>query len=345
MWRIVFGLTLIAAAVSGCQHDTAAHACSQFGDPPAKFISNVVPACKRGVRIGPWKDSDGTDRYACLYEPAQAAASKPLPLVVWLHPSLFAADIVETQTNLLYYLKSANVSGDPNRPGFILLAPEGRDTTHYYSWPDDKGKGWDNWYRQFSPDGEVTVAGVKYKENVDAAAIDHFIAAEEASGKVDTKRVYVSGWSNGGAMAYAYGLARPQIAAIGVYSAPDPYRFVLDPCPQTPVSRAPDNSSELQVFNPRVASYQVHNACDIAGLCPNALRLESRLRALGGTVTDVIIDANQNQVRACDSSCGTDANGDLHNFGASTRGGAHHLRWPSEWTARLLEFFRQHPGR
>ena len=345
MRRIALALVLLAAALCGCRRDTAPHACSPFGDPPAKFVANVVPACKRGVRLGPWKDSDGTDRYACLYEPAQASASKPLPLVVWLHPSLFPADIVESQTNLLDYLQTAKISGDPNRPGFILLAPEGRDTTHYYVWPDDKGKGWDNWYRQFSPKRDVSAGGVAYKENVDAAAIDHFIAAEEATGKVDTKRVYVSGWSNGGAMAYAYGLARPQIAAIGVYSAPDPYRFVLDPCPQTPVAIAPTSNAELQVFNPRIASYQIHNSCDIMGLCPNALRLESQLRALGGSVSDVIIDANQKQVTACDSSCGTDANGDLHNFGASTRGVAHHLRWPSEWTPALLEFFRQHPTR
>ena len=77
-------------------------------------------------------------------------------------------------TNLLDFLKTANVSDDPSRPGFILLAPQGRNTTHYYPPPDRTGTGWDNWYRQFNPQGAVTVAGKTYAENVDAATIDHF---------------------------------------------------------------------------------------------------------------------------------------------------------------------------
>jgi dienelactone hydrolase len=338
----MLGLVLIAATLgTSCRH-SGAHACSPFGNPPAKFLSNVIPQCNQGVRIGPWKDSDGIDRYACLYEPAQASRSKPLPMVVWLHPSLFAADILESTTNLLDYLGTANLSGE-RRPGFILLAPEGRNTEHYYAWPDNSGKGWDNWYRQFSPEGDVTMNGQLYRENVDAATIDHFIAAEEASGKIDPKRIYVSGWSNGAAMAYAYGLSRPKIAAIGVYSATDPYEMVLDPCPQTPVAAAPSNNSQLQIFNPHVPSYQIHNDCDIAGICPNVLMLESQLRALGSSVTDIIIDAAQNQVAQCNDNCGTNKDGDLRNLSAGTRGVANHLRWPKKWTGAMLDFFRQHP--
>lgn len=44
-------------------------------------------------------------------------------------------------------------------------------------------------------------------------------------------------------MAYAYGLARPAIAAIGVYSAPNPYQAFNDPCPQTPVTAKPTSDS------------------------------------------------------------------------------------------------------
>jgi dienelactone hydrolase len=311
---------------------------------PAKLYAKIVPKCARGTRLGPWQDSDGTDRYACLYEPPQASG-KPLPLVVYLHPSLLPADSVETWTNLLGPLATANVSNDPDRLGFVVLAPEGRNTHHYYAAPDASGPGWDNWYRQFSPDGDVNLNGKLYRENVDAAAIDHFIAAEINGGKIDRKRVYLTGWSNGGAMAYAYGLSRPAIAAIGVYSAPDPYELTPDPCPQTPVASTPANDSELRLFNHLVPNYQVHNNCDIAGICPNALFLEGQLRGLGGRVSDTIIDHDQNEVAACDPGCGTSRDGDLFNFNATTRGAFNHLRWPDHWTDAMLDFFRRHPLR
>ncbi len=199
--------------------------CGPFGDPPAKLIANVVPRCTDGEVLGPWNDSDGTPRYACLYQPPSPTPRRPLPLIVYLHPSLANADSVRRFTNLLDFLKTANVSDDPARPGFILLAPQGRNTTHYYSPPDRTGTGWDNWYRQFNPSGAVTAAGKSYPENVDAATIDHFIDAVEATGKVDRQRIYVTGWSNGGAMAYLYGLNRREIAAVGVYSAADPFQL------------------------------------------------------------------------------------------------------------------------
>jgi hypothetical protein len=49
---------------------------------------------------------------------------------VYLHPSLFPADSVESATNLLDYVATANLSDGPARLGFILLAPEGRNTHH-----------------------------------------------------------------------------------------------------------------------------------------------------------------------------------------------------------------------
>ena len=134
--------------------DAAKQTCGPFGNPPAKLIANVVPKCDDGKLIGPWKDSDGTPRYACRYQPPPSTPPKPLPLIVYLHPSLANADSVRRYTNLLDLLKTANVSDDSSRPGFILLAPQGRNTVHYYPPPDHTGSGWDNWYRQFNPAGE-----------------------------------------------------------------------------------------------------------------------------------------------------------------------------------------------
>jgi predicted esterase len=348
-FRRVFKAALMAAlvyatvAARDVWADASKQACGPFGNPPAKMIANVVPQCPEGDILGPWKDSDGTPRYACLYQPPPLKPPKPLPLIVFLHPSLANALSVGQFTNLLDFLKTANVSDDPSRPGFILLAPQGRNTTHYYPPPDHTGTGWDNWYRQFNPSGAVTVAGKTYPENVDAETIDHFIAAVEATGKVDRRRVYVTGWSNGGAMAYLYGLNRPGIAAVGVYSAADPFQLGRDPCPQEPVPHAAADNRQLQIFNPKLPSYQVHNSCDIAGICPNALLLAKQLGSLGGSATDVIIDRNQRVTTKCSAACGSDPNGGVENpFGAIV-GMAHHLRWPKAWTAAILDFFRRHP--
>ncbi len=91
-----------------------------------------------------------------------------------------------------------------------MLAPVGRKTTHYYPVPYNRGLGWDNWYRQLDPAGDVKIGATLYRENVDAAAIDHFIAEEVGADKADPNRIYVTGWSNGAAMAYLYALNRPQ---------------------------------------------------------------------------------------------------------------------------------------
>ncbi|MBF6561007.1 MAG: hypothetical protein IVW56_12005 [Candidatus Binataceae bacterium] len=332
------GAARAAAAAPG-----PAAICGPFGDAPAQLIANVVPQCVGGVRIGPWKDSASNDRYACLYEPPLAASGKPLPLVVYLHPSLARAGSVSQMTNLLDFLKTANVSDDPARPGFILLAPAGRDTTHHYPPPDHKGTGWDIWYRQMSAAGAVKIGATVYPENVDAATIDHFIAAAIATRKVDPRRVYLTGWSNGGSFAYLYGLNRPAIAAVGVYSSPDPFQLGYDPCPQVPVSGAPANDRQLQIFNPGVPTYQVHNSCDIAGTCPNVQFFVGQLAGMGADASATIIDRDERGTASCTALCGTDPNGGTRHPLLAMIGVARHIRWPKPWTAAILDFFRRHP--
>lgn len=174
------------------------------------------------------------------------------------------------------------LAGNSGDSGFIVIAPIGRKTKHHYPFPDDSGIGWDTWYRQFNAGG-VTIAGRTYPENVDAAAIDHFIQAEIATGKIDTSRIYFTGRSNGPAMAVLYALNRPNIKAVAVYSAPDPFGAFDDPCPQIPVSRSAADARQIEVSNPRLAIMHVHNSCDVAGICPNAERLARRMTRLGAT--------------------------------------------------------------
>ena len=150
-------------------------------------------------------------------------------------------------------------------------------------------------------------------------------------------------------MAYLYGLNRSFIAAIAVYAAPDPWRFFTDPCEQLPVKSSTQIKpiSQISITNSKIPTYQVHNGCDLAGLCPNAERMERRLRQIGVPVKDQIIGSatdptnpgNQQSAAKCFAICGSDPNGDDTNG----KGAANHKRWPSVWTQSMLEFFRKHP--
>ena len=342
-------IALLLVSVSLCGSASAAEQCSPFGDPPAQINHGVIatsfaahnPICFGGRVLGPWKDSDGSDRYACVYEPEGHSRDNPLPLVVFIHGSIATADSVKL-TGLVAEIGKADLGG--KKPGFILLAPEGRYTTHYYPGLDSNAMGWDNWYRQLSPAGDVTVGGTTYKENVDAATIDHFIQDETASGEVDPSRIYLTGWSNGAAMALLYALNRQSIAAAAVYSAPDPFGAFNDPCPQTPVARAPTSNAQLQIFNPHVPLMHVRNSCDIGGICPNGDTFASQMRSIGVSLDEVILDPEGKPVTACDPSCGSSpmATGDV-STGGTLRGILHHVQWPTASNLRMFEFMKQHP--
>lgn len=332
-------------------------ACTPFGNPPRPVqAENALfhPTCLlTGKRLADYTDAEGTPRQACLFEPAAAAPDHKLPLVVFIHPSIAGPDIAGTATEIRLKLDSADLTGDPNRPGFILLEPAGRVTERYYPVPDQgDSPGWDNWYRQLAS-GPRTVNGQSYPENVDAATIDHFIAEEVATGKVDEKRIYVMGWSNGSAMGILYALNRPNIAAAAVYSAPDPLAAFNDPCEQTPVAGPPKDDTELQLLNPGLPIFHIHNSCDIAGLCPNGLRLQSRLTAAGVPFKGLILDNRKQPTDACEAICGTDPNatpagladptGYLTNLPGYTLGTLNHLTWPYSYTDSMFEFLREHP--
>jgi predicted esterase len=348
MKAIASALIALAAITFGAGTSSAA-SCGPFGDPPAtvdhgtfaSFLTRHSPICRGGKVLGPWKDGGGDERFACLYEPADAAKENPLPLVVFLHGSVATADSIMF-TGLTDLIDKADLGG--KRPGFILLAPQGRYTSHFYPSTDADAFGWDNWYRQLNPSGDVTVGGTVYPENVDAATIDHFISEMHATGKVDSRRIYLTGWSNGAAMAMLYAMNRPWVAAAAVYSAPNPFGAFSDACPQIPVALEATGNGQLRVFNPHVPLMHVRNACDIGGICPNARMFAARFRMMGGRIDDVVVNPSGAKATACDRTCGTDemADGDIGRL-ALLRGLIHHMRWPKTWNDSMLAFLKQHP--
>lgn len=340
--RMHFALCTIFFVSLACNVIAAQNSCTAFGNLPRGNVLAVLPACgDGGTLLGNFNDANGTPRFACLYPPSAPVAGVKYPMIVFLHPSLANADSVKL-TPLFDNRNTVNISGG-NVNGFIVLSPQGRNTQHFYPFPDNQATGWDNWYRQLSPGGDVNVNGTLFRENVDAATIDHFIQQEVATGGVDTNRIYLVGWSNGASMSFLYGANRDNIAAAAVYSAPDPFGALEDPCQQTPVSGAPASSQQIQLFASGIPTLQVHNACDIAGICPNSRLIAPQLKAAGGSIDlETIIDGSI-VVSACDAACGTNPNGDPDNPLANTVGATNHATWPVSQTPQMLQFLQQHP--
>lgn len=357
--RVCLGSLLLALCIAETPRasstpQAAPLACGPFGDPLAgiKASAGAKPKRAGGIVAGPFTDNTNIQHFACLYEPPAASSGNPLPLIVFLHGTAQNADTAAQATNLLQFLKTANVTDDQSRPGFILLAPGSRKLKSAVPLGTIGGVNlsafngatvWDTFYRQYSPAGDVSLAGVNYPENSDGAAIDHFISQEVSSGKVDTNRIYVWGWSSGGAMAYLYGLNRSTIAAAAAYAGPNPFQFVaeFDPCPQFPVDRPATDKWEIQIANPRLHTWQVKNSCDWLTICKNEEILIHELLPLGATAEDFFIDDKQNQAADCDLLCDDGLSNDATSFNG--RGFKNHIRWPSKWTGQALDFFRRNP--
>lgn len=305
---------------------------AKYGNPPRPEVNSLTGLLQLASLCSSlygeslsYTDSNGTPRSACLVSPPGTAPNSPRPLLVWLHPSLFPMDSVLI-TDIPARLYSADLTGDAMRPGYSLLLVAGRDTEHFYPFPDDTGLGWDNWYRNLDRASPAL--------NVDVAAIDHFIAEVKARDIVDEKRVYLSGWSNGSAMAQLYGLNTPGIAAAAVYSAPNPFDDSTDPCPQSAFG------------NNKLAMLHVGNHCDIIGICNSseALLGELETRGLAAPVESIRVNALLQEVQGCATQPACLAPADPSNpLELADIGAVNHLRWPFGYTDRMLAFLKAHP--
>ncbi len=310
-----------------------AKGCTVYGAPPRPLaplspdglindlLSLLVQVCNnQGGDTLDWTDSDGTPRHACLITPKGASSSKPLPMLVWLHPTLFGQDSI-LATGLLDKINTADFSGDPTKPGFILLLPLGRDIQQFLPAPLNTGVGWDHWYRNTDRSSPYL--------NVDFASIDHFIAVAKQRGIVDNSRVYVSGWSEGADMGSFYGLNTPGIAATGVYSTTSPFDDPSDPCPTAAFA-----SNNTRPF------YLMARACDVGGACLAEQQFLTDLRSgvmASSLVSGVILDSSTKAVSACNAQCGPGS------VAGDALGQLEHITWPRQWNDTLIEFMRNNP--
>ena len=327
--------TLAAEQATGPGTTDATTCHVPYGDAPAQVSSLIAGLGSAGLddlaalvfdqcsQIGgktlKWTDRVGDNRQACLIVPKQASPDHPLPLLTFLQGSLVPAPPQVLLNGWAPLTASADLTGDPKRAGFILLLPLGRNTHHFYPFPDEYALGWDNWYRNLDRSSPNL--------NVDVAAIDAFIAQVQARGIVDNNRVYMTGWSNGAAMAQLYALNTPSIAAAAVYSSPDPFADVQDPCTQTPFATT---------LTPLM---DIHNSCDIIGICQTGTAFHQHLAQQYPNLPQqsVIVDVFKNQTSACNAACASQ--NPFVNFG----GDVNHLIWPLKWNTAMFDWLRDHP--
>ncbi|MDR3417943.1 MAG: hypothetical protein P4L83_17355 [Nevskia sp.] len=340
--RVVLAIALLlqvcSGAAAGAGVDAAppsngSQACTAYGDPPRPTVASsedgtlnamldtVLNACAiMAGEVLDWTDANGTPRQACLVAPRWASTARPLPLLVWLHPTLVAQDAILV-TGLPQLVRSGNLSGNPLHPGFILLLPAARDIEQFLPAPLNAGIGWDHWYRNLdrsSPD-----------LNVDVAAIDHFVQVTEQRGIVDPKRVYVSGWSEGADMATLYGLNTPGVAATAVYSTITPFADPADPCPGPAFA-----SNSTRPY------YLMVRECDTGDACPAGQEFLDQLRSgvlAPELVHGVILNSGTRPVTVCNRLC--TGNSPL----AQVLSQQQHTHWPLQWNNELFAFLRDNP--
>ena len=306
------------------------------------------PTCNRnGFNDAPprtWTDAvNGQARAACVYVPPNASTTLQRPLILFLHGSGTSGDQVYTTTLLRAKAATFDLTGDPMRPGFVLAS----DTARIVHGTLPGGNGaqvHEVYFRDFGSPSSSS----------DFRNFDRLIDELVATGKVDPKRIYIVGYSNGGFAGQLYGLARYStptpggnyVAAVALYGAASPlYEPMagLDACRYQPF---PHVALPIMIL---------HRACDWEPC--DATQLVTMGRPPGYSIADwlttlatqigsidsigMILDDAGNVVTACD-------NGPTCTI---SRGLTNHGHWPDgqhdgggiDHEPDMLAFLRAHP--
>ena len=154
------------------------------GSPPPKTLPGQLTTAS-------YANSSGTLSYE-LYVPSAYKSGRPMPLVVALHGCTETADV---------YRQLSGWDAEAESKGFIVLFPQQSSNRN----PEEC---W-NWFEQADME----------RGSGEPSIIDGMVNAVENQYSVNTKRVYVAGFSAGGAMANVMGATYPDVfAAVGVGS-------------------------------------------------------------------------------------------------------------------------------
>lgn len=263
---------------------------------PNREIKRVLgrPPC-RDAQVLEWRDSEGAPRYACLFAPKNLETRAPLPLVIFFHAPYEDPTSVDKKTGLRKLASSLQLSGDPAHAGFMILAPQGR-------------------HIRYGRQGAAFDAEYTGHDNVDVAAVDHFVEELVARKVVDTRRVYALGASFGGLMASTYAMMRAdKVAAFAAYASDAPKASWTCPGPPPP-------------------GMVVYRACDEFFPCDS---VERWLRARDA------LSAETGWIRLGDFMS-DEPNCALPKKCTAIKGAANHRKWPKAREEEILRFLGRH---
>lgn len=163
-------------------------------------------------------DVDGIDRHYVVHLPSGYQDARPMPLVIFLHGAGGDAETAARQSGF---------SDEADRETFIATYPEGTDRFRplmaLFGRP-----GFLTWNA-----GECCGYAMEHQID-DVGFLRRVLAAVEREYRIEERRVFVAGMSNGGMMAYRLACEESKtIAAVGVVSGV----LMFQPCtPSEPVS-------------------------------------------------------------------------------------------------------------
>jgi poly(3-hydroxybutyrate) depolymerase len=151
-------------------------------------------------------------------------------------------------------------------------------------------------------------------DNVDVAAVDHFIDGLLAQKLVDRRRVYALGISYGGHMAATYAMMRAdRIAAFATYGSDAP-------------------PGEWSCPGPPPPAISLYRSCDDAFPCGSVERWLRARDALSADTAFLRLGEAGNEEPHCA----------LKNRCSPLKGAAYHARWPKSREPDILQFFARH---
>lgn len=347
--------TGLPAPLATCSPDQPCERLVALEPPSAATRPTDVPECRTGLLSGrplyfdggPKSRAgiDGTTRYWCEYRPL-ASRWSPRPLVIFLHGAYGEADNVYNSTSLR--TKAITYPLAPLKPGFILVSVQGRNL-HWPTADPRDGAHHDMFFRDLgSP-----------SSNPDVANVDAIIDGLVAEGVVDTRRIYIAGWSNGGFFAQLYGVARHRtptpggnrVAAVFGYTAADPFNNAieglepscqLDPYPTSPVPiKLISRACDIIACDADQAEHLSDAGMTITPGAVVEPWLDTLRDVVGADARWTIVDGLGNRTSRCRAPA----------LCPLATASLNHIRWPdgvadgsgNDYELDVLWFFRSHP--